>query len=52
MVYDIPPREAGVESDGAFILIIEHHSFLSIEVLPSSQLASVSMATRVSRSVF
>ena len=31
---------------------IEHHSFLGIEVLPSSQLLAVSMATRVSRSVF
>ena len=33
-------------------IYIEHHSFLGIEVLPSSQLSAVSMATRVSRSVF
>ena len=33
-------------------IYIEHHSFLGIEVLPSSQLSDVSMATSVSRSVF
>ena len=38
------PRSGGT-------IYIEHHSFLGIEVLPSSQLSAVSMATRVSRSV-